>query len=205
MSPTRLYLITPPSFEIDQFCNTLSAALDGGDVASLQLRLKEAPDEEIIAAAEKLKPLCHARDVALIINDRPDIARTVGADGVHIGQHDMNIEQTREIVGKDQIIGVTCHDSRHLAMTAGEQGADYVAFGAFFPSPTKETTAVAPKDLLVWWAEIFELPSVAIGGITVDNAAGLVQAGADFIAVCDGVWNYKDGPGAAVEHFNALF
>lgn len=205
MSQSRLYLITPPSFDIDEFCTAFSAALEGGDVASLQLRLKDSTDEEIIAAAEKIKPLCHAHDVALIINDRPDIAQKVGADGVHIGQKDMDIEQAREIVGKNQIIGVTCHDSRHMAMTAGEQGADYVAFGAFFPSPTKETTHVAETDLLVWWSEIFEVPSVAIGGITVDNAAGLVKAGADFIAVCNGVWDYKDGPKAAVERFNELF
>lgn len=205
MSHTRLYLISPPSFEEQEFYDAFAAALKGGDVASLQLRLKDKSDEEIISAAEKLKPLCHAHDVALIINDRPDIARTVGADGVHLGQKDMNIEEAREIVGKDQIIGMTCHNSRHMAMTAGEQGADYVAFGAFFPSSTKETFHVAEKDLLIWWAEIFEVPCVAIGGITLENAPELIAAKADFIAVSHAVWNYKDGPKAAVERFNELF
>lgn len=202
MSDARLYLITPSSFNLDDFAIELQNALEGGDVASLQLRMKESYDEDIIKAARTLMPICHAKDVAFIINDRPDIAQKVGADGVHVGQDDMNYKEAREILGPDKIIGVTCKDSKHLAMTAGEQGADYVAFGAFYPTPTKITTSVAHPSLLTWWQELFEIPCVAIGGITVDNATELANAGADFLAICGSVWDYKDGPKQAVHDLN---
>jgi len=202
MSDARLYLITPSSFNLYDFAIELQNALEGGDVASLQLRMKESYDEDIIKAARSLMPICHAKDVAFIINDRPDIAQKVGADGVHVGQDDMNYKEAREILGPDKIIGVTCKDSKHLAMTAGEQGADYVAFGAFYPTPTKITTSVAHPSLLTWWQELFEIPCVAIGGITVDNATELSNAGADFLAICGGVWDYKDGPKQAVHDLN---
>ena len=180
----------------------LQDALEGGDVASVQLRMKNSYDEDIIKAAKTLMPICHAKDVAFILNDRPDIAHKVGADGVHIGPEDMTLKEARAIVGNAQVIGVTCKDSKHLSMTAGEQGADYVAFGAFYPTTTKIATSVAEPAILNWWQELFELPCVAIGGITVDNAAEMSAAGADFIAVCSGVWDYKDGPKAAVEIIN---
>lgn len=202
MTDARLYLITPSSFNLDDFAIELQNALEGGDVASLQLRMKESYDEDIIKAARTLMPICHAKDVAFIINDRPDIAQKVGADGVHVGQDDMNYKEAREILGPDKIIGVTCKDSKHLAMTAGEQGADYVAFGAFYPTPTKITTSVAHPSLLTWWQELFEIPCVAIGGITVDNATELANAGADFLAICGGVWDYKDSPKQAVHDLN---
>ncbi|MDG1728022.1 MAG: thiamine phosphate synthase [Emcibacteraceae bacterium] len=202
MSDARLYLITPSSFNLYDFAIELQNALEGGDVASLQLRMKESYDEDIIKAARSLMPICHAKDVAFIINDRPDIAQKVGADGVHVGQDDMNYKEAREILGPDKIIGVTCKDSKHVAMTAGEQGADYVAFGAFYPTPTKITTSVAHPSLLTWWQELFEIPCVAIGGITVDNATELANAGADFLAICGGVWDYKDGPKQAVHDLN---
>jgi thiamine-phosphate pyrophosphorylase len=202
MSDARLYLITPSSFNLYDFAIELQNALEGGDVASLQLRMKESYDEDIIKAARSLMPICHAKDVAFIINDRPDIAQKVGADGVHVGQDDMNYKEAREILGPDKIIGVTCKDSKHLAMTAGEQGADYVAFGAFYPTPTKITTSVAHPSLLTWWQELFEISCVAIGGITVDNATELANAGADFLAICGGVWDYKDGPKQAVHDLN---
>jgi len=205
MADTQLYLITPPVFNLNEFAVQLQDALDGGPVASVQLRLKDATDEDIITAARTLMPICHAREVAFIINDRPDIARKVGADGVHIGAEDMPYAEAREIVGEECIVGVTCKDSRHLSMSAGEQGADYVAFGAFFPSTTKEDTTPANKEILSWWVELFEIPCVAIGGITVDNARELVEAGADFIATSGGVWNYPQGPKAAVQKFYDLF
>lgn len=205
MADTQLYLITPPVFNLNEFAVQLQDALDGGPVASVQLRLKDATDEDIITAARTLMPICHAREVAFIINDRPDIARKVGADGVHIGAEDMPYAEAREIVGEECIVGVTCKDSRHLSMSAGEQGADYVAFGAFFPSTTKEDTTPANKEILSWWVELFEIPCVAIGGITVDNARELVEAGADFIATSGGVWNYPQGPKAAVQKFYELF
>jgi thiamine-phosphate pyrophosphorylase len=201
----RLYLITPPKFEARVFAEDLKRALDAGDVASLQLRMKEASDHDIIRAAEILMPIAQRRDVAFLVNDRPDLARMLRADGVHIGQDDTPYAEAREIVGKDAIVGVTCHDSRDLAFAAGEAGADYIAFGAFFPTATKEPRSRADVELLQWWAETMVVPVVAIGGITVENARPLVEAGADFLAVSSGVWNHADGPAAAVKAFNALF
>ena len=201
----RLYLITPPKFEPRAFAEELKRALDGGDVASLQLRMKDASDNEILRAAEIVMPIAQDRDVAFIVNDRPDLAHMLRADGVHIGQEDTPYEEAREIVGKNAIVGVTCHNSRDLAFAAGEAGADYVAFGAFFPTATKIPKATADLELLQWWAETMTVPVVAIGGITVENAKPLVEAGADFLAVSAGVWGHKDGPQAAVKAFNRLF
>jgi thiamine-phosphate pyrophosphorylase len=204
MPDCRLYLITPPALDLAVFAPLLAAALDGGDVASVQLRLKGAGDDAIRRAVERLRPLVQARDVAFILNDRPDLARETGCDGVHVGQGDAGCREARRLVGADAIVGVTCHDSRHLAMEAGEDGADYVAFGAFYPTDTKDAPTRADPEILTWWQEVMELPCVAIGGITVDNAAPLVEAGADFLAVCGGVWNHPDGPAAAVRAFNKV-
>jgi thiamine-phosphate pyrophosphorylase len=201
----RLYLITPPRFDPKAFADTLRAALSGGDVASLQLRLKDVSDDDVRRATEVLMPIAQAREVAFIINDRPDIAAEMRADGVHIGQEDGNYRDARAAVGSNAIVGVTCHDSRHLAIEAAEAGADYVAFGAFFPTTTKEPKAKAEIELLSWWSEMMVVPQVAIGGITVENAKPLVEAGADFLAVSAGVWSHPQGPAAAVKAFNALF
>ena len=201
----RLYLITPPRLEAKAFAETLKRALDAGDVASLQLRLKDVSDEEIRRATEILMPIAQKRDVAFILNDRPDLARALGCDGVHVGQEDASYAEARLIVGKNAIVGVTCHDSRHLAMEAAEAGADYVAFGAFFPTATKEAKARADIETLRWWAEMMVVPCVAIGGITVANCRPLIEAGADFLAVASGVWDFPAGPAAAVKAFNALF
>ncbi len=200
----RLYLITPPRLDdVAAFAKVLDEALSAGDVACLQLRLKEASDVEVLAAAVALKPVCHAHDVALIINDRPDLALKADADGVHVGQDDASYKEARELLGAGRIIGVTCHDSRHLAMAAGEAGADYVAFGAFFETATKEAKSRADTELLEWWHTFFTVPSVAIGGIMVDNAATIVKAGADFIAVSSGVWSFPGGAAEAVRALNA--
>lgn len=198
----RLYLITPPRIIPAQFASDLAYALEGGDVACVQLRLKDCPDDAVRRATEKLLPIAHAHDVAFIINDRPDLAAELNADGVHIGQDDMDCAQARKIIGPDRTIGVTCHNSRHLAMEAAEAGADYVAFGAFFPTITKEAKSCAAPELLSWWQETFLIPCVAIGGILVENCGALVRAGADFIAVSNGVWNHPDGPKSAVNAFN---
>ncbi len=172
-------------------------------MACFQLRLKDRPDEEILAAAEKLMPIAHASDTAFLINDRPDLAALSGADGVHIGQEDASYEQARQAVGEDRTVGVTCHNSRHLAMIAGEQGADYVAFGSFFSTSTKTVSYRASTDLLEWWSQLFEVPCVAIGGITTENCDSLLESGADFLAVSAGVWLYPGGAEEAVRHFNA--
>lgn len=205
----RLYLITPPRIEPRAFADTLKAALDAGDVASLQLRLKgeneTPPDADSIRkATEVLMPLAHSYEVAFLINDRPDLAAELDADGAHIGQTDLAYAEARELLGPDKILGVTCHDSRHLAMEAGEAGADYVAFGAFYKTDTKDPISMAEPDILTWWSELFELPCVAIGGITANNAAPLVRAGADFLAVSSGVWSHEDGPAAAIRALNRI-
>jgi len=201
----RLYLITPPKLEPVVFAETLKAALDAGDVASLQLRLKEVPEEEIARAVEVLMPVALERGVAFILNDRPDLAMRFGCDGVHIGQEDAGYAEARAAVGPDRIVGVTCHDSKHLAIEAAEAGADYVAFGAFFPTATKDTKTRCDIEVLRWWAELMVVPCVAIGGITVANAGPLIEAGADFLAVSGGVWDHAGGPAAAMKAFNTLF
>jgi len=199
----RLYLITPPALDPADFAPRLAAALDGGDVACLQLRLKDVPDDVIRRACEVLQPVAQKRDVAFILNDRPDLAKEMGCDGTHVGQSDMAYEEARRLLGPDRIVGVTCHDSRHLAMEAAEAGADYVAFGAFYPTTTKPSKYRPQPDLLAWWDEIMTVPSVAIGGITAENCPPLVTAGADFLAVVTAVWNHPKGPGEAVREFNA--
>lgn len=201
----RLYLITPPAFEPAAFAPVLAEALAGGDVACVQLRLKDVGDEAILEAGRALMPLVQGAGAAFIVNDRPDLAKSLGADGVHVGQDDASYADARRIVGPDAIVGVTCHDSRHLAMEAGEAGADYVAFGAMYPTATKEAKTSAPLELVKWWAEVMTTPLVAIGGITVANAAPVIAAGADFIAVSAGVWQHPEGPRAAVAAFNKLF
>ena len=202
-SDCRLYLITPPRLDdLAAFAHTLAATLDAGDVAALQIRLKDAPDDIIAAAVEVLGVIARSRDVAVILNDRPDLAAKLGCDGVHVGQSDASCKEARKIMGRDAMIGVTCHDSRHLAMEAAEDGADYVAFGAFFPTTTKDAPTTADPEILSIWQETMSLPCVAIGGITAHNAAGLAAAGADFIAVSAGVWAHPEGPAAAVKALN---
>lgn len=204
-SRCRLYLITPPKLDAKAFSENLKRALDGGEVASLQLRLKQVSDDEILRAGETLLPVAQSADVAFILNDRPDLAAKLGADGVHIGQEDGSYAEARAEMGPERIIGVTCHESRHLAMEAAENGADYVAFGAFFPTQTKAPKTRADVELLRWWAQTMLVPSVAIGGITVENATPLIEAGVDFLAVSAGVWNHAKGPAAAVQRFQSLF
>lgn len=199
-----LYLVTPPAFEIDVFAEELEAALAAGPVGAVQLRLKDTDDDAIRDAALHLKRVCHGHGVMLIMNDRPDLAAETGCDGVHVGQSDAGYREARRLVGDDRIVGVTCHASRHLAMVAAEDGADYVAFGAFYPTDTKEVEHHADPEILEWWHQMMVVPCVAIGGITVDNCAPLVAAGADFLAVVSGVWQHPDGPAAAVRRFNEI-
>lgn len=194
-----IYLITPSAIDDPAvFADDLAAALDAGSVACVQLRLKGASDGQVLAAAAALMPVCHEREVAFLINDRPDLALTVDADGVHIGAEDGTIEEARDILGHDRSIGYTCKDSVHMGYEAGEAGANYVAFGAFFPTETKETTASPDPEILETWSEVTEIPCVAIGGITAENCGPLVRAGAHFLAVCSYVWDHPDGPAAAV-------
>ncbi len=201
---TRLYLITPSAIpDLEAFAADLESALGAGDVAALQIRLKPATEDQIRAAVERLGPIARKYDVALILNDRPDLAAGLHCDGVHVGQEDASVASARRLMGPNAMIGATCHDSRDLAMEAAEAGADYVAFGAFFPTDTKETTHRPDLDILTIWQETVEVPCVAIGGITVETARAVAAAGADFVAVSSGVWNHPQGPAAAVAAFNA--
>lgn len=199
----QLYLISPPAITTD-FVDSLAAAFDGGPVAAFQLRLKGIDDHAIARLAGPIQKLCADRDVAFIVNDSIGLAKRLGADGVHLGQEDGDAREARQALGPSVQIGVTCHDSRHLAMEAGEAGADYVAFGAFYPTTTKETQHQPELSILGWWTTLFELPCVAIGGITPANAAPLIAAGADFLAVSGAVWNDDAGPAAAIAAFDAV-
>lgn len=201
-SACRLYLVTPSQFDPEPFAKSLEEALDAGNVACVQLRMKDADDDAVRKAAEILIPVCRSRDIAFLINDRPDLAVETDADGVHVGQQDEDARRARQVVGEDRTVGVTCHDSRHLAMVAAEQGADYVAFGAAFPTQTKDTLFRAEPELFQWWSDLIELPCVAIGGLTAANCAPIVKAGADFLAVCSAVWEHPEGPRAAVLELN---
>lgn len=198
----RLYLITPQRLDPIAFRDSLAAALDAGDVACVQLRLKDATEDDIAHATDVLMPVATARDVAFILNDNAPLAAKLGCDGAHLGQGDGNHAAARRLL-EGRILGITCHASRHFAMEAGELGADYVAFGAFFPTESKETIHRATPEILAWWHEMFEIPSVAIGGITDANCAPLVQAGADFLAVIGAVWNHPDGSASGVRAMNA--
>ena len=199
----QLYLITPPRLDDPSaFASDLATACDAGGVASVQLRLKDVDDDAIRRAADVLCPLVQERDIAFLMNDRPDLAVETGCDGVHIGQEDAAYDEARALVGNDAIVGVTCHASRHLAIEAAEKGADYVAFGAFFDTATKQAKSSADPETLQWWNEIAMTPAVAIGGITPKNCAPLVAAGVDFLAVVSAVWEHTEGPAAAVQAFN---
>jgi thiamine-phosphate pyrophosphorylase len=202
----RLYLITPSQIsDLAQFEKSLREVIEAGNVASLQLRLKGVSDEVVLETGRVLFPMAQELGVACLVNDRPDLAQQCGADGSHIGQSDAPYRDARARMGRDGIVGVTCHDSRHLAMEAAEAGADYVAFGAFFETATKTPLSRAEPELLTWWQDIMEIPCVAIGGITVDNGEELIRAGADFLAVSGGIWHSPLGPRAASAQFAELF
>lgn len=196
---TQLYLISPLDVG-GTFPDRLARALDAAPVAAFQFRVKDMDEHQAARLAEPLQAICAERGVAFIVNDSIGLAKRIGADGVHLGQSDGTVADARERLGRDAQIGVTCHGSRHLAMEAGDAGADYVAFGAFFPSTTKDIEHRAELDVLTWWRELMEIPCVAIGGITPDNCGPLVEAGADFLAVSGAVWNGDEA--AAVQAFH---
>ena len=202
---TQIYLISPPRIDdIDEFLNQLDEVIAAGVVCVFQLRLKGLENREIVLMGKKIVPKLQEAGIAVIINDNPRIAKDLHADGVHLGQEDGDINEARKLLGKDAIIGATCHNSKHLGMEAAEHGADYVAFGAFYPTQTKEVVHHAEIEILEWWQDIMEIPCVAIGGINIDNALPIINAGADFIAISSGVWNYEGGINAALKKFQTL-
>jgi thiamine-phosphate pyrophosphorylase len=200
--PAKLYLISPQEVG-GGFPDRLKAALEPGLAAAFQLRVKNVDEHQLARLAEPLQRICADADVAFIVNDSMALAKRLGADGVHLGQSDGDIREARALLGPSAQIGKTCHDSRHLAMEAGEAGADYGAFGAFHHTTTKPSDYRPDASILTWWSTLFEIPCVAIGGITADNAKPLVDAGADFLAVCQAVWSNED-PAAAVSAFKAV-
>ena len=199
--PCQLYLISPLEVGGD-FPERLKRALGAGPVAAFQFRVKDVDQHQAARLAEPLQAICAAHDVAFIVNDSVSLAKRLGADGVHLGQEDGDPREARATLGPSVQIGVTCHDSRHAAMEAGEAGADYVAFGSFYPTTTKQVRHSADPAILSWWSTLFELPSVAIGGITLENAQPLIDAGADFLAVSGAVWNRNEAE--TVEAFSRL-
>ncbi len=199
----QLYLVSPLDVG-GGFPDRLAEALDAGPVAAFQFRVKGPDQHEAARLAEPLQRLCADRDVAFIVNDSPALAKRIGADGVHLGQEDGDPREARALLGPAAQIGVSVHDSRHLAMEAGEAGVDYVAFGAFFPTATKETHHCPDPSILSWWTTLFEIPCVAIGGVTPGNGRVLVEAGADFLAASGAVWQHPDGPAAAVKAFQEI-
>jgi thiamine-phosphate pyrophosphorylase len=201
-APCKLYLISPQEVG-GGFPDRLKAALEPAIAAAFQLRVKDVSEHELARLAEPLQRICADADVAFIVNDSMALAKRIGADGVHLGQSDGEVAEARALLGPSAQIGRTCHDSRHLAMQAGEDGADYVAFGAFHPTTTKPSHYRPDPSILTWWSTVFEIPCVAIGGITPDNARPLVEAGADFIAVCQAAWGRGD-PAAAVTAFSEV-
>jgi thiamine-phosphate pyrophosphorylase len=205
--PCRLYLISPPKLEVGAFARVLEEALAAGDVAAFQLRLKDASDDEIRAAVRALMPVAHRYGVAFLLNDRVDLARELDTDGVHLGQEDMTLREARAVLGDEKIIGISCHDSAHMAMEAGEAGAEYVAFGAFYATQSKSPEKLAmygtpTKEIIENWSTLTTVPCVAIGGLTPENCGPLVTAGADFIAAITAVWSHPVGAAAAVKAFN---
>ncbi|MBI3418975.1 MAG: thiamine phosphate synthase [Proteobacteria bacterium] len=196
---SRIDLISPPQFELSAFKDPLAAVLQAADIACFQLRLKDAPDDVWKKAVSALMPLCAARDVAFILNDRADLVFETGADGVHIGRTDMPYAEARHMLGEKKIIGVSCYASKDAAMEAAAAGADYVAFGSVFPSSTKEDAPLVSPQVLEDWAQMATTPCVAIGGITAENCAPLVRAGVDFLAVIGAVWNHPTGPASGVK------
>jgi len=200
--PAKLYLISPQDVG-GAFPERLKAAVEPGIAAAFQLRVKDTDEHALARLAEPLQRICADAEVAFIVNDSMQLAKRLGADGVHLGQSDGDIREARALLGPSAQIGKTCHDSRHFAMEAGEAGADYVAFGAFYPTTTKPSHYRPDPSILTWWAAIFEIPCAAIGGITPNNAKPLVDAGADFLAVCQAVWG-KDDPAQAVRAFEQV-
>lgn len=209
ISNCRLYIITPPALDPLVFSATMSKALDAGDVAAFQLRLEKADTDDWQRAIDLLMPIAQERDVAFIVNDRADLAKKMNTDGVHLGLQDMNVKDARQMLGPDKIIGASCIDSKHMAMTAAERGASYVSFGPFYlnrspfyPPNVLDAKNMVSPDLIKWWSELMEVPCVAAGGIKPSNCAELVKAGADFICASTAIWEHPQGAAAAVRAFN---
>ncbi len=190
---SQIYLISPPKIELKDFLPQLEKALKTGLVPVFQLRLKGFERSEIKKISQELLKICNSNNTQFIVNDDFELALEIGAHGVHLGAEDGSIKLARQQSHPNFVIGASCYDSRHLAMEAGEQGADYISFGAFYESKTKKSRGKPTLEILEWSSEILNLPIVAIGGITDQNCALLVKSGADFLAVISYVWEHPLG------------
>ena len=198
-----IYLISPQKIKGNRFYNELDRVLKSNKVKYFQLRIKKISTLNLIKISKKIKKITKKNKVKLLINDNPFVAKAVNADGCHIGQKDMDFMNSRQILGRKKIIGMTCHNSRKLALNAKKMGVNYIAFGSFFKSPTKKTTNKANLAILRWSKKKISMPVVAIGGINSSNYKKILSNGADFIACSSYVWNNKKlDPTAAIKKFN---
>ncbi|QDL90689.1 thiamine phosphate synthase [Paroceanicella profunda] len=202
-APPQIYLVTPPRIELGSFAPRLAEVLDRVEIACLRISLAETDEDEIRRAADTLRELAHARDVAVTIETHFRLVEPLGLDGVHLMDAARSVRDVRKELGPDRIIGVWCGTSRHAGMTAAEIGADYVAFGPFSEPGALGTGKVADPDLIRWWSEMIETPSVAEGGITPELVAELGFS-ADFYALGAEIWGHPDGPVAAIRALNLL-
>ncbi len=201
---TKIYLITPPKIDENFFFTSLENVLSTKIVSCLQIRLKNVEDKNIIEICKIVRPICDNYKIPLIINDRLDLVKKCDADGVHLGQEDGSIKDARKYLGSNFIIGASCYNSKHIAMEAAENGADYVAFGAFFESKTKVPKVKVKKNIIEDWNFISNIPCVAIGGITPTNCKDLIKAGADHLAVIGSIWNSDKSPEKAIMDFKKI-
>ena len=201
---TKIYLITPPKIDEKLFFASLENVLSTKIVSCLQIRLKNVEDKNIIEICKIVRPICDNYKIPLIINDRLDLVKKCDADGVHLGQDDGSIKDARKYLGSNFIIGASCYNSKHIAMKAAENGADYVAFGAFFESKTKIPKVQVKTNIIEDWNFISNIPCVAIGGITPTNCKDLIKAGADHLAVIGSIWNSDKSPEKAIMDFKKI-
>jgi len=198
----QIYLISPPEIELAKFAQSLELSLKTGLIPAFQLRLKNYETPQLKKISQELKKICDDHNCLFILNDYFDIAMEIGASGVHVGADDEKIAKIRLKAPENFLIGASCYDSRHLAMEAGEQGANYISFGAFFESPTKISRGKPTLEILEWANEMLNLSIVAIGGINADNCQKLVKSGADFLAVISYIWQHPSGPQFAIQHLH---
>ena len=202
---TKIYLISPPKINLDNFVIDLEVALKTNKVPVFQLRLKNISDQEVLEIGKKLLKICHQNNTLFILNDREDLALQIGADGVHLGSDDCNVLKARKMVPENFIIGASCYDSKHLAAQAAEDGANYVAFGTFFPSKTKNSAGKPTPEIIKWCNEILNVGSVAIGGINANNCHEIALAEPDFVSIISYVWDNENGIKSAIEQlFSSL-
>jgi len=196
----QLYLVTPPDFELSSFPDTLAAVLDARDIACIRLAMAARDEDRLSRAADAVRDVAHKRDVALVIEEHVALAERLGLDGVHLTDGSRSVRKVRKGLGNDAIVGAFCKASRHDGMTAGEAGADYVAFGPVGQSALGDGTR-AEHDHFAWWSEVIEVPVVAEGALDADLIRDLAPV-TDFFGIGDEIWR-QDDPVAALSELVA--